>query len=119
MSYYTYVVTSNKDTDFILLDDDDINVDEVETLPEFHYMNQFEDIDYDFIKTLWKKSKQTKKLKYDFQAAVKLTKEIIEDWETFKKGEWFYEYDDEQHQENIELIEEQNRNGLNVYICVR
>jgi hypothetical protein len=118
MSYYTYVVAAKQDTDFIL--HDDFNVDEHGRLSStFHFMNQFSDEDYEFIKMLWKKSNQTKKLKYDFQAAVKLTKDVIEEWEFFKKDTWFYRYDEHQHLDNLLIIEEQNNNGLNVYICVR
>lgn len=126
MSYYVYALVVNSDEDY-LTSEDSIERDECGYFLRYktwhddkdiqiHYPMQFNDDDYEFLKNRWNNHFPDKD--YDFEIPFKLSKQLIEDWEWFKKDCWFDNYGFDEHEENVRVMKGHMKSGNNVYLNV-
>lgn len=112
MSYYVDVYSADSD-DNVIEFDSDIVFEPLEQL--FYHNTQLSDIDYEFLK---KFTTEKSNIEFNFQNYFKLTKETIEDWEFFKRDEWYFNYTREEHEYNCSVIDQLLKQNRSVYLHV-
>jgi hypothetical protein len=124
MSYYVYTLVVNSNDDY-LTSEYAIERDAYGHFVRFkslcaedkiHHPMQFSGEDYEFLKNRW--NEHFPDTDYDFETPFKLSKQLIEDWELFKKDCWYDNYGFDEHEENIRIMKSYMKDGNNVYLNV-